>query len=430
MKKLFTLVVAAFAALVVNAEVKDLVTDPITIAASLGDDNEAHWFESQPIILSATDVAVNDFLMFTITDAEAGEGEQNVLQVKKADGKALYYGSDGLNPTSNSVITIPVNQAILDEITSTGFKLGGAVQQKSGSWPAVVGKKIVVSKISVQPASDYMTLDLSSKNAPTTKSWAGGVSMPSANFKLAKAGDLIVLSITASDEIRPSANYQFIMGNAKLDFWNLPPFYVMKVTADDVANINSSSYLQCYYQGEKFPASFTAMLYRQKANLPTVETTVNLDATKLGEWENSVILDKEYFANAQAGDEIHLSLTDFQEYKKDGESWTRKGQLQMKSCEEGWPAISDLVDVFDVANTVFVLTDKQAAAAKEFGVVISGQCMTISGASVFTKTTSSNIANTIVTPATKDAKIYNLAGQQVNASYKGVVIKNGKKYVQ
>ena len=28
------------------------------------------------------------------------------------------------------------------------------------------------------------------------------------------------------------------------------------------------------------------------------------------------------------------------------------------------------------------------------------------------------------------AKIYNLAGQLVDASYKGVVIKNGKKFVQ
>ena len=29
-----------------------------------------------------------------------------------------------------------------------------------------------------------------------------------------------------------------------------------------------------------------------------------------------------------------------------------------------------------------------------------------------------------------DGAIYNLAGQKVNASYKGVVIKNGKKYFQ
>ena len=44
--------------------------------------------------------------------------------------------------------------------------------------------------------------------------------------------------------------------------------------------------------------------------------------------------------------------------------------------------------------------------------------------------TSTNISNTLVVPAAKNAPVYNLAGQQVNASYKGVVIKNGKKYVQ
>jgi hypothetical protein len=44
--------------------------------------------------------------------------------------------------------------------------------------------------------------------------------------------------------------------------------------------------------------------------------------------------------------------------------------------------------------------------------------------------TPTNISNTLVAPAAKNAKVYNLAGQQVNASYKGVVIKNGKKYVQ
>lgn len=43
---------------------------------------------------------------------------------------------------------------------------------------------------------------------------------------------------------------------------------------------------------------------------------------------------------------------------------------------------------------------------------------------------STGISNaTILTPA-KSTKIYNLAGQQVDASYKGVVIKNGKKFVQ
>ena len=44
--------------------------------------------------------------------------------------------------------------------------------------------------------------------------------------------------------------------------------------------------------------------------------------------------------------------------------------------------------------------------------------------------TPANISNALVAPAAKNAPVYNLAGQQVGASYKGVVIKNGKKYVQ
>jgi hypothetical protein len=38
--------------------------------------------------------------------------------------------------------------------------------------------------------------------------------------------------------------------------------------------------------------------------------------------------------------------------------------------------------------------------------------------------------NTVKTVRIADGAIYNLAGQKVSESYKGVVIKNGRKYVQ
>lgn len=82
MKKLFTLVIAACASLSVSAVEKDVVTTPIVIEATQGDDG-LKWAETEAIILKASDVAVNDFLKLTVTDAEAGSGEQNVLQFKK-----------------------------------------------------------------------------------------------------------------------------------------------------------------------------------------------------------------------------------------------------------------------------------------------------------------------------------------------------------
>ena len=38
--------------------------------------------------------------------------------------------------------------------------------------------------------------------------------------------------------------------------------------------------------------------------------------------------------------------------------------------------------------------------------------------------------STPVTLTTEDTPMYNLQGQQVDSSYKGIVIKNGKKYLQ
>lgn len=40
------------------------------------------------------------------------------------------------------------------------------------------------------------------------------------------------------------------------------------------------------------------------------------------------------------------------------------------------------------------------------------------------------ISQAVAVPAAKSSKVFNLAGQQVGMSYKGIVIKNGKKYVQ
>ena len=429
MKKLFTLVVAAFAFLGIQAAEKDVYTTPITIAA-YEEGGEIKWAQTEPIVLSATDVSVNDFLNLVVTDAEASGNQQNVVQFKKADGNDMFYGST-FNPTANSVITIPVNQDIFNEITGSGFVLGGAVQEKSGSWPGVVGKKIVVSKITVLPATDFMTLDLSSANKPLTASWgSGSVAIPSANFKLAKEGDIVVITTTAENDVRNEGNFQYNMGKLQLGSWNIPVFFVRTLSADDIAKINSDDNPQWYYQGAKFPVSATALLYRQKEGLPTNKSNIEVEETTLGVWENGVALAKEYFADAQKGDEIHVSIKDFKEVQKEGESWVRRGQLQLASAAESWPSLSDVIDIYGTSEAVFTLTDSEVAAAKEFGLVIKGECMTVAGVTLYTKAVPASISNAIVDATKTNAPIYNLAGQQVTKSYKGVVIQNGKKFVQ
>ncbi|MEH2875311.1 hypothetical protein V7T02_00945 [Segatella copri] len=61
----------------------------------------------------------------------------------------------------------------------------------------------------------------------------------------------------------------------------------------------------------------------------------------------------------------------------------------------------------------------------------AGSTYTLASAYVCVKDyVATGISQAIVAPAAKSSKIYNLAGQEVSKSYKGVVIKNGKKYVQ
>jgi len=65
-------------------------------------------------------------------------------------------------------------------------------------------------------------------------------------------------------------------------------------------------------------------------------------------------------------------------------------------------------------------------------VVVSGYLMYVNSKYVYVVATEVNLAtniNTIKANTDVNAPVYNLAGQQVEKSYKGLVIKNGKKVI-
>ena len=79
-------------------------------------------------------------------------------------------------------------------------------------------------------------------------------------------------------------------------------------------------------------------------------------------------------------------------------------------------------------STSVKLTAEDVKNLKASGMIVTGYNSTLTSVEVAGPTT--GISSAVVAPAAKSSKIYNLAGQQVSKSYKGVVIKNGKKYVQ
>ena len=74
------------------------------------------------------------------------------------------------------------------------------------------------------------------------------------------------------------------------------------------------------------------------------------------------------------------------------------------------------------------LTENDVKNLKSSGLVLQGYSLVLKEVAVESQTT--GISSAVVAPVANPSKIYNLVGQQVSKSYKGVVIKNGKKYVQ
>jgi hypothetical protein len=107
----------------------------------------------------------------------------------------------------------------------------------------------------------------------------------------------------------------------------------------------------------------------------------------LGSWDDGVSLQKDF--DVEEATDFHEIVVDF---------------------SEGWPA--------DCFSNVHVLW--QSGALPGLSVLKSIQIIDLDATAI----------KTVKAGKKFDGAIYNLAGQKVNASYKGVVIKDGKKYIQ
>ncbi|MBR3110668.1 MAG: hypothetical protein IKH35_05735 [Prevotella sp.] len=107
----------------------------------------------------------------------------------------------------------------------------------------------------------------------------------------------------------------------------------------------------------------------------------------LGTWDDGVSLQKDF--DVEEATDFHEIVVDF---------------------SEGWPA--------DCFSNVHVLW--QSGALPGLSVLKSIQIIDLDATAI----------KTVKTGKKFEGAIYNLAGQKVNASYKGVVIKDGKKYIQ
>lgn len=172
-----------------------------------------------------------------------------------------------------------------------------------------------------------------------------------------------------------------------------------------------------------------------ESSVATTSTQIWSGNCVFGNWADGFSVPAEKFANAAAGDVLEFIYTTDTETT---EKWWQFKTIFADTQEALSSNKSDLNE-YDCASVAsgstsykIVLNAGDIEKLKVKGLFVNGHYNIVTAVNLIqpVKNPSTNISNALVAPAAKSAKIYNLAGQQVNASYKGVVIKNGKKYVQ
>ena len=254
--------------------------------------------------------------------------------------------------------------------------------------------------------------------------------------------DEFVLEIDNPDKVKIQIAMEYDADNAHNEAQGATDKIVLKLLPDYKKSIKQI-YLQCTQNIEAGkPKTVTFKKAYFKSADPSTSSVLYEGELILNSWGASATVDKAYFADAVAGDKLRYTATTGECSSEWNADWG--SQIQVKTTRSGWAAIADAIGfkeagTFDVeiSDTEITINDKDAgedvkttmlAELKNYGLAIQGMGAVVTKVELVKTTT--NISNPIAAPSATSVKAYNLAGQQVNASYKGVVIKGGKKFVQ
>ena len=143
--------------------------------------------------------------------------------------------------------------------------------------------------------------------------------------------------------------------------------------------------------------------------------------TVMGDWttidENT--LTPSLFSGVEAGNTIVITA-----------SASEGGQIWLAKLEgDSWSEVN-LLDGADITTSVsYTLTENDVTVIAERGIRLKGKNFTLASIAISKGTTAIELSPTKQV-IRENGIIYNLAGQKVSESYKGAIIKNGRKYIK
>ena len=281
-------------------------------------------------------------------------------------------------------------------------------QVMDGSWPNV---GVELSNLATAKAGDNIVVTTSKVDASINASWQWG-SQVFLKVNSGANGDWEDMAGTSAVGIKEPGEAKFEITDKVLEQFK-----------------NASS---IFVQGMCVVVSKIEL----ESAVATTSTQLWSGECAFGNWADGFSVPAEQFANASAGDVLEFVYTTDTETT---EKWWQFKTI-FADTEEVLSSNKDDLNKYDCATVAsgstsykIVLNAEDIEKLKVKGLFVNGHYNIVTAANLIqpVKNPSTGINNALlVVPVAKNAPVYNLAGQQVNASYKGVVIKNGKKYVQ
>lgn len=202
----------------------------------------------------------------------------------------------------------------------------------------------------------------------------------------------------------------------------------LQVTEDGVGK--SVEFKDAYFQNNE-SAPTTAVIYENA----TPSTPIDWDANKVSATFNSTAK-----SLLVAGNKLRIEF-DYYQYEVEDDRY-----YQVQVMSSWWSILNStfamagvevgsknaIIDVKEMNGILDITLNEKdiATLTNEGGLLLAGHGILVKKISVGTFETASIRSSIVAEQFNPNAPIYNLSGQQVDQSYKGVVIQNGKKFVQ
>lgn len=276
------------------------------------------------------------------------------------------------------------------------------------SWPNV---EVSLSNLATAKAGDYIVVTTSKVDASINASWEWGCQ--------------VFLKVNSG----ANNGWEDMAGTSAVGFKE-PGEAKFEITDKALEQFKKAT--NFYVQGMCVVVSKVEF----ESSVATTSSQIWSGECVFGNWTDGFSVPADKFANASAGDVLEFVYTTDTETT---EKWWQFKTI-FADTQEALSSNKDELNEYDCATVAsgstsykIVLNAEDIEKLKVKGLFVNGHYNIVTAVNLIqpVKNPSTGINNALlVVPVAKNAPVYNLAGQQVNPSYKGVVIKNGKKYVQ